>query len=68
MIDREIKRGLAREIIILIVLALCGALILLAGVILLMPRKEKPEYPTHTPTVLPTIPAWTPDPGEVGKG
>lgn len=31
-------------------------------------RGEKQEYPEYTPTVLPTIPSWTPDPEERGKG
>jgi hypothetical protein len=31
-------------------------------------RKEKAEYPKFTPTELPVIPSWTPDPEERGKG
>jgi len=51
--------------------AIIAALLIAFAVVLFilaMPREEKPEYPKHTPTVLPTIPAWTPDPGEYGKG
>ena len=69
MTDREITRGVTREITVAIGIALCAALILVAGVILLMPRKEKPEYPRYTPTELPTVAPWTPDPEENrGKG
>ena len=60
MLDREIK--------IAIVIALLVALGLIAFAVWAIPGEKKPEYPKHTPTVLPTIPAWTPDPEERGKG
>ena len=31
-------------------------------------RTPPQDYPDFTPTELPVIPAWTPNPGERGKG